>query len=394
MLLDIAYDGELGTSLFKQSIVASPYLPMQQPATSYIPAQAFYAFATAAGCPPTLPYGASGTSSPSPILSCLQQQSSAILINASATISAAGYYGTWAFVPVTDGEFITDLPSTQLLKQKLNGLNILSGNDANEAPLFTPQIITNQSALVDWLRGTFPYMNNNDIAKILLYYPSDNSSSVSGVRYATTGDSGPTAINQSDVAVGQQQRANNIYAETTFVCPSYWLAEAYSDYSSPYTSTQPLGKAYKYQYSVAPALHGTDLNGFFGPVGAPPYSPSFSIAFQQIWGYFITTGDPSISSAVALGMTNNSTMSMPGSQQSNGATMWPKYSVYNPYMIDLNQTGGTLTLSSVLSGLLNVTTQTGVGAMNNLRLVNAYTWEGGRGQRCDFWRSVGAVVPG
>lgn len=31
--------------------------------------------------------------------------------------------------------------------------------------------------------------------------------------------------------------------------------------------------------------------------------------------------------------------------------------------------------------------------MNDFSLVNAYTWEGGRGVRCDFWRSMAGIVP-
>jgi hypothetical protein len=33
------------------------------------------------------------------------------------------------------------------------------------------------------------------------------------------------------------------------------------------------------------------------------------------------------------------------------------------------------------------------GLTNNFTLVNAYTWEGGRGYRCDFWRSMAGIVP-
>lgn len=54
----------------------------------------------------------------------------------------------------------------------------------------------------------------------------------------------------------------NIYAETTFVCPSYWMAEAFSDL--PRVS-------YKYQYSVVPALHGTDVSAYFGPPAPQQY---------------------------------------------------------------------------------------------------------------------------
>jgi hypothetical protein len=75
---------------------------------------------------------------------------------------------------------------------------------------------------VNWLADTFPMFTNNDIAKILLYYPSSNSTdNPNAPKFATLGNQGATAVNESQVGTGQQQRADNIYAETTFVCPSY-----------------------------------------------------------------------------------------------------------------------------------------------------------------------------
>lgn len=47
----------------------------------------------------------------------------------------------------------------------------------------------------------------------------------------------------------------NLYAEITFNCPSYWLAEAFSDKSRA---------AYKYQFSVPVAYHSADVVGYFG----------------------------------------------------------------------------------------------------------------------------------
>lgn len=285
---------------------------------------------------------------------------------------------------MTDDSFVRDLPSRQLLRKEINGLNLLVGNNANEGPSFTPQMIKSEDDLLSWLRLTFPLFSNNDIAKILMYYPSNNGTN-NGTVFATSGDAGPTALNQSNVGTGQQQRANNIYAETTFVCPSYWMAEAYSD------SSFGEGKAYKYQYSVLPALHGQDVSAYFGKPGTPPYSESFSKAFQTIWGNFITTGNPSITQEIAIGQTNSSTTNSSSSIGTKGVSDWPPFSIYNPYQIDLNQTGGSLT--RVNASGFNVIAQTGQGAVNDFKLVNAYTWEGGRGIRCDFWRAMGELVP-
>lgn len=55
--------------------------------------------------------------------------------------------------------------------------------------------------------------------------------------------------------------------------------------------------------------------------------------------------------------------------------------------------GGTLISYDTGIGDRNSSIYVEPGLKNNFTLVNAYTWEGGRGYRCDFWRSVGAVVP-
>ena len=41
---------------------------------------------------------------------------------------------------------------------------------------------------------------------------------------------------------------------------------------------------------------------------------------------------------------------------------------------------------------MTVTEEEGAGLRNDFKLVDAYTWEGGRGARCEFWRSMGGLV--
>lgn len=391
MLQTMAYGGTLGTSLFQNSIAASPYLPMQYRYNDWVPSQSYYAFATAAGCAPKTAYGSTSQT----LFQCLVSKNTTVLQNASFSVSASGTYGTWGFLPVTDGVFIQNTPSQQFLQKKVNGLNLMVGNNADEGPLFTPQNITTEALLVAWLLLTFPMFSNDDIAKILYYYPSSNASvNANAPDFATLGYTGLTALNQSDVGTGQQQRADNIYAETTFVCPSYWMAEAFSDHGR---------KSYKYQYSVPAATHGSDPEAYFGPA-SPNQGPDFVLAFRQMWGNFIRTSNPSISSAVALGAsasnatsttTSNSTStnSTSGSSTANPATSWPPFTVYAPYQLNLNETGG---IPTNVSGNLtphNVTEYLGSGLRNNFTLVNAYAWEGGRGVRCDFWRAVAGLVP-
>ena len=86
-----------------------------------------------------------------------------------------------------------------------------------------PQTITTDADLLAYLQLLLPEASDAVIDQVLQLYPGvDTPDNPNVFHFATLGNSGPTAINQSAVATGHQQRANNIYAETTFVCPSYW----------------------------------------------------------------------------------------------------------------------------------------------------------------------------
>lgn len=110
---------------------------------------------------------------------------------------------------------------------------------------------------------------------------------------------------------------------------------------------------------------------------------------MNIWGNFITRSNPSIPAEIANGPNSTSATSP--------ATDWPPWNVTQPYQLNLNESGGTAfeaaTLAFVSPNGPEITEFGGPGLRNSFELVDAYTWEGGRGARCDFWRSVGAIVP-
>jgi hypothetical protein len=302
-------------------------------------------------------------------------------------VSSSGPFGTWAFLPVTDGEFIRTTPSEALFSPdlKLNGLNHLTGNNAEEGFYFTARNVTTHDDLLDWIHLVFPLFTPTDVSRLLSYYhPTTNSTSLP--RFASAGDSGLTALDVSQVATGPQQLADTIYSETTFMCPSYWLAEAYNNASS----TDKPQKGYKYQYSVVNAAHGSDTNAYFGPA-TPNQGPDFVQAFQRIWGNFIRTGKPSISSAIAVGASGNA------STGGSGLEDWPTFlgddGGYR--MVNLNQTGGKLetTLAGLAGFQVSVDIYTNPGLSNDLKVVDAWSWEGGRGKRCEFWKEVAGRVP-
>lgn len=59
---------------------------------------------------------------------CLVAADSEVLQNASGTVSTTlGYFGSFAFLPVIDGDYIQERPAAQLLRAKLNGKRVLIG---------------------------------------------------------------------------------------------------------------------------------------------------------------------------------------------------------------------------------------------------------------------------
>lgn len=288
------------------------------------------------------------------------------LQEASKAVSKSGRHGTWAFLPVTDGVYIQSAPSEALFSGKLNGLAHLTTNAAEEGFPYVPQNINTEADLHAWISLVFPLFTTTDIASLLTHYPSSNTILP---RFPTSGDSDPTALITSVAASGHQQTANLIYSESTFICPSHWLAHAYSTHRAA---------AYKAQSSTPVAMHGIDDTAVFGNRPLPIYGADYIRAVQRAWGAFVRTGNPAIGGVGAL-------------------AAWPEFSAAGNEMVNLNQTGGMVvpvnkTLVSML-GEIDAVWAVEPGLQNAFSVVDGYQWEGGRGARCEFWQSVAGRVP-
>ena len=97
------------------------YVAKQYKYNDLVPTQHYQAFAKAAGC------SSSSSTTDLTVFNCLVNADTAILQNASATVSVSGEFGTFAFLPVTDGNFIQAAPSLQLLKKAVSGKRLLVG---------------------------------------------------------------------------------------------------------------------------------------------------------------------------------------------------------------------------------------------------------------------------
>ncbi|OHW94388.1 carboxylesterase family protein [Colletotrichum incanum] len=404
----LAVDGGLGTAIFtnashpwifklnETSIAASPYLPFHYTHDAAFPTERYHAFAEKAGC------SLSGDN-----LECLRGKDSMTLRQASANTTFEETYGYWAFYPVTDGVYIRNLPSEQLSQKRVNGKRVLVGaillgshhrpdenpfqHNANEGRLFTPPNIMTGSDLTSWLALEFPNLSPSQIDEILAANPTKTGAN--DTRFETDGKTGLTAMDVSQSGTGQQQRANasspapsimaqgyvdtqqNIYAEATFVCPGYWLSTAFT----------PNHASYHYQYSVPFASHTADITAYFGPA-TPNQGPDITLAIRKIWGNFVVTGNPSIANEIANGASSTDPAAP------NGASNWPAWDEGEPKQANLNQTGGTA-YRFVTQWGVSVTQFKGPGVRNEIKVVDADTWEGGRGGRCRLWRRLAASIP-
>ena len=240
-----------------------------------------------------------------------------------------------------------------------------------------PGVVSNKEELVGLLQQLAPGYSAENVTTLMdLYHPRYNITTP----FDTDGLSGATANDVSGILVGFKQTAFNLLAELVFVCPSYWLASAFT--SSP---PGPHARAaYHYQYSVPLAGHAEDVYAYLGGVKANQ-GPELAAAFSNMLGNFVHTGNPSISHELANGA------SAVDPSVKNPASAWPAWTDTNPLQINMNTTGGTAINFTHTWG--TGIERVGPGLRNNFTLVNAYTWEGGRGKRCDFLRELGPRLP-
>ncbi|KAI1642154.1 putative carboxylesterase [Daldinia loculata] len=369
----LAYGGK-ESNLFKNIIAASPYLPPVYRYNETVPMAHYDKFVELAGCSET----SSKFSNYSCIFDCLIDVDTSVLQNASGTVSTTqGYFGSFAFLPVIDDDYIQEWPSVQLSQGKVNGKRLLVGNNANEGvPLTNPDVDTREK-YDSFVSNTFPLFTPEDVASLNTVYSIDSLPSDDGIPYDTLGFSGPTALYKPGIATGIQQAVFNMAAETTFACPAQWIAEAFI--AGP-------RHAWKYQYYVTPSYHGADLNSYFS-IGTTFPNPEFKHAMQKILGNFIIHDTPVISVIDATGSYSNATVPI----GVDGNIEWPEFTLENRVQMNLNTTGGDVSKVTV-PPYLSYYIRNGPGIVNTFNLTDSYTWEAGRGRRCDFWRVVSERV--
>lgn len=330
----LSYGGSLGTSLFNRAILASPYLPKQYKYDDAVPTKAYQMLAEQVGCDyPIHNYVG--------LFDCLSLVDSHTLAIASDAVSQLAFFGTWAFAPVVDGVFSIESPTKQLLERKVNGLQALVGNNADEGQIFVPTNISMSDDFTSYVQTLLPNFSNASLANLLRYYPEPE---FSGGLYAS-----------------QDDRTSLLYSDLTFVCPGNWVADAFS-------------ASYRYLYAVPVALHGLDVPRYLPAPPAQVYPAAdnaLSEVFDDFLLSFMMTGTPTLANS-----TNTSVPLWSGAQYGQ--------------QVSFNVTDGIPISIALYNNAINTTLD--IGGTPDIKISSGLRTTNGL-DRCDFWRSQAYVVP-
>ncbi|KAJ3852552.1 Alpha/Beta hydrolase protein [Lentinula lateritia] len=237
----VAQEGRTSPQLFRGAITSSTFLPSQYMFNDSVPELLYSEVVSQAQC-----------TTADDSLACLRTVDAATLGTINSDINAGGFFGTFLFVPVVDGTFITKRPTEVLKQGTVNGKALLSITNANEGTIFVNQ--------------TAPITNVSLYASTL--FPKFGSQAgVAAQLYANLG----TPLQQDDLVMG----------ESIFICPTYYLLNSFPD------------SGWKGEFAVPPATHGADVVYYFTSQGTPGFNNTdFLAAFQAAFMSFVISQDP------------------------------------------------------------------------------------------------------
>ncbi|KIK62492.1 hypothetical protein GYMLUDRAFT_41945 [Collybiopsis luxurians FD-317 M1] len=238
----VAQDGKTSPQLFRGAMTSSTFLPSQYNYNDPVPEFLYSEVVNQTNC-----------TSASDTLSCLRSVDANTLGTINNNINLGGFFGTFLFVPVVDGTFITQRPTLSLKQGKVNGKALLAVTNANEGNVFVDQSspITNVSLYASTLfPGLGPQM-------------ADSAAAL----YESLG----TPLMQDDLIMG----------ESIFVCPTYYMLSAFPN------------TGFKGEFAIPPATHGQDVDYYFTSLATPSFNnPDFLAAFQGGFLSFVVSQNP------------------------------------------------------------------------------------------------------
>ncbi|THU80318.1 alpha/beta-hydrolase [Dendrothele bispora CBS 962.96] len=242
----IANNGQTDPPLFIGAIAGSLYLPSYHPYNDNIPEAIYNEVVDQTNC-----------TNSQDTLSCLRNTDVALLSAANFQIAAAAFFETFVLGPVVDGSFIAQRPSELLAEGHLNKVQkVLTISNTFEGTIF---INPNVTSLTEFVKGLFPTLSEETVTDVVETYSGSNSTADTSV---------------FDIAA-------QIYGESTFTCPTYYLLDAFQ------------GLSYKGLFAIPPALHADDVFYYFTSLNrsSPPVynNTDFDKAFPQSFLAFATS---------------------------------------------------------------------------------------------------------
>ncbi|KAJ7935829.1 alpha beta-hydrolase [Mycena leptocephala] len=297
----IANNGRTEPQLFRGAITSSTFLPSQYQFNDPVPERLFSEVLAQTNC-------ATATDS----MACLRAVDATILEAANTNISLSAFYGTFVFVPVVDGVFITQRPTVSMLEGKVNGEALLAVTNAFEGTIFVNQSVSVSAA--QYSLDLFPRFSTLQAATVSFLY----------------GNLGPELF-----------QVNAVQGESIFICPTYYLLNAFP------------GRAFKGEFAIPPGLHGSDQAYYFPGNNIPPFNnAAFIDAFAQSFTSFIVNLDPNV--------------------KVDPTTITPYWNTFN--------------IIQHTEMLFNQT------AVDGLPVVKPVTTSDALLERCGFWDSVGSLT--
>ncbi|KAK0215071.1 alpha/beta-hydrolase [Armillaria fumosa] len=233
----VAHGGETEPPLFHAVLMNSPFLPFQYNYDDPIAERVYSEILSAVNC---------GRAQDS--LECLRSATASSLLEADTQIGFANFMGTYTFVPVVDGTFITERPMVTLQRGKVNGEALLVTTNSNEGSLFiTPDVlIADKFTLSRYVTELFPRLSKRRIQEAAELYMKMGLISV-------------------------QEEASAVMGESIFVCPALAAVSAFGR------------NGWKAEFGIPPGTHGLDLSYDFSTFAIPPNftNPEFLKAWQQ-----------------------------------------------------------------------------------------------------------------
>ncbi|KAF4596828.1 hypothetical protein EYR40_007483 [Pleurotus pulmonarius] len=239
----VARDGRTNPPLFRAAISSSSFLPSQHPFDGAVPERVFRQVVTQAGC-----------GSAADALSCLRAANVSILQATNVKVNQAGFFGTLVTVPVVDGDFITQRPSVALRQRRVNGRALLAVTNAHEGNNFVDQSTAAKVAAEDYVLQLFPDLGAANAATVARLY---------------AGIGAPI------------DQVNAIMGESIFICPSYFMLNAFP------------AASFKGEFAIPNALHGDDTGFYFPSARSPTFNnTAFITSFSGAFLDFATSLDP------------------------------------------------------------------------------------------------------